>query len=85
MWAVSPMAFALVAQAEVTAMLGPLRPCSMATMLAALSGRIMGIKNGLTLPGPLASSARIWSVTVVMPPMPEPITTAVRSARPAGE
>jgi hypothetical protein len=58
MRAVSPMAFAPVAQAEVTAMLGPLRPCSMATMLAALSGRIIGMKNGLTLPGPFSLSTR---------------------------
>ena len=52
----SPMAFALDAQADMTAKFGPVSPNCMAMRPAARSVSIIGMVNGLTRRGPFWSS-----------------------------
>src|SRR5581483_2942063 len=74
----SPMAWLPVAQAVTTDELGPLAPKRMETSPDAMLMMSMGTKNGETRSGPLSSSVRWFSSSVVMPPMPEPMSVPKR-------
>ncbi len=74
----SPIAFVLLAHADVTHRLGPLAPKFIATCPAAVSGSIIGTMNGLTRLGPFLVSIEASFSRVLTPPIPVPIITPVR-------
>ena len=59
-----------LAQADTTAKFGPLAPSFIDTCPEAISGSIIGTKNGLILEGPLSRITLICSEIVIIPPMP---------------
>src|SRR5438067_3294949 len=76
----SPMAWPPVAQADTTAMFGPIAPRMIARMPLAESVRKWGRKNGLTRSGPLSTRIRSCSSRRWTPPPPEPKMTPTWSA-----
>ena len=44
-----------------------------------MSGMNIGTKNGETRDGPFSTKARQFSSNVIIPPIPEPMITPVRS------
>ena len=75
----SPIACAPVEQAVTTEWFGPLKPNRIDTWPLTRLIRLAGMKNGLTRRGPRCSSSTAVSAMVLRPPMPEPISTPVRS------
>ena len=67
----SPMAFVPVAQAVTTARFGPRMPISIATVPPAVSGSIIGIRNGLSRDSPRSARTPNCSETVPIPPIPD--------------
>jgi len=57
--------------------LGPFAPILIAISPADILEIIMGIKNGLTLPGPFSNNILCCFSNVPIPPIPEPIITPV--------
>ncbi len=72
----SPTALQPVAQAVTTQMQEPLALNRIAICPAARFDIIMGTKNGETFLGPPPRSLECSSISVTMPPMPEPKETA---------
>ena len=68
-----------VAQAVTTHMFGPCALYLMAAMPDAIFVIIIGTKKGETLPGPFSIIFRCSSISVLTPPMPEPMYTPNRS------
>ena len=57
---------------------GPCAPKMMLTCPGPMSASIIGTRNGLTRLGPRSASTPHCSDSVMMPPMPEPMTAAAR-------
>src|SRR5262245_25479046 len=70
--AASPIAWFPVAQAVTTAEFGPFAPKRMEMSPEAMLMMSIGMKNGDTRSGPLASRTLWLSSSVLMPPMPDP-------------
>ena len=77
--AASPMACAPVEQAVTTAWFGPLKPYLMDSCPEAKLINADGIKNGEIRRGPFSCSSTAVSAIAFNPPMPEPISTPVRT------
>ncbi len=75
----SPMACALVAQADTGDQLGPLAPKRMLTWPGAILIIICRMKNGEMRSKPFSSARLCCSSKLPMPPMPEPMMTATFS------
>ena len=75
----SPRAWLPVAQAVTTEEFGPLAPKRMDTSPEAMLMMSMGITKGDTRSKPFSRSACSPSRSVVIPPMPEPMSTPKRS------
>ena len=75
----SPIASAPVLHAVTGQLTGPRAPSCIDTCPAARLPSIMGIKNGLTRPGPFSFIVSYCSTRVVIPPIPLPTTTATWS------
>jgi len=73
------MACAPEAHADTVPKFGPLNPNWIDTCPAAMSEIIIGMKNGLTRPGPFSSCTECWLSKVSMPPIPDPMSTPTRS------
>ena len=67
-------------QADTVEKFGPFVPSTIEIWPEAMSGSIIGTRNGLTLDAPLASMTPICSDSVMIPPIPLATITAVRSA-----
>ena len=74
----SPMLLLEVAQAVVMHMFGPMKPNSVAIMPVAMFVIIMGMRKGLTRPGPLLRRTSYCVSMVLRPPMPLPTMTPMR-------
>src|SRR6266850_3987305 len=76
--AASPMAWLPVAHAVTTEELGPLAPKRIETSPAAMLTMSIGMTNGDTRSGPFSFRTFSPSISVLMPPMPEPMSTPKR-------
>ncbi len=76
----SPIAWLPVAQAVTTDELGPLAPKRMETSPEAMLMMSIGTTNGDTRSTPLVRRTSSPSISVVMPPIPEPMHTPKRVA-----
>src|SRR5207302_404624 len=74
----SPIAWLPVAQAVTTDEFGPLAPKRIETRPAAMLTMSMGMTNGDTRSGPFVFRTSSPSISVLMPPMPEPMSTPKR-------
>ena len=70
-------------QADTVEKFGPFVPSVIEICPEAMSGSIIGTRNGLTLEAPRASMTPICSERVMIPPIPLATMTAVRSALPS--
>ena len=77
--AAKPIAWVAVVQAVEVARFNPLIPWRIATCPAAIFTMAEGTKNGEILRGPSLLSFTAVSSMVVIPPIPEPIITPIRS------
>ncbi len=76
----SPIACAPVVQAVIVARFGPFAPYLIETWPDVMFAMSPGMKNGENLSGPPSHTRRCWLSISGRPPMPEPMTTATRSA-----
>jgi len=71
----SPIEFVPVAHAVTVQEFTPFAPKAIETCPVAISGIIIGMKNGLTRRAPFSNNVEYWFSNVSIPPIPEPIQT----------